>query len=265
MRDTEAVHLLFLDESGRIGQDGLFALGGVAVRDADWSALRELWTATLEQHGWPREREVKWHGIRRGEVPPALADDVVDALSHGPVTCYVTLLDCAAGAAWPEYFGSPERTYGTALMFLSERFHHLLAAEDDLGLVVADSRHREDDLSLRRYFGALMEDGTPYMKLDRIVEGLFLGPSHLSVGLQCADLVVSITAAAERGNGQARGYLRRLLPRFATHPRTGELEGVGLKRFPEAVPRPRAQTRLFPSSHEPLDGDDPTLIEPRRP
>jgi len=30
-------------------------------------------------------------------------------------------------------------------MFLAERFHHLLDAEDDLGLIVIDSRFREDD------------------------------------------------------------------------------------------------------------------------
>jgi hypothetical protein len=130
-------------------------------------------------------------------------------------------------------------------MFVTERFHHLLEAEDDLGLIVADSRHREDDNSLRRFFGALTESGTPYVQLDRIVEGLFLGPSHLSVGLQCADLIVSITAAAERGGGQARGYLKTLLPRFAVHPATGELEGVGLKRFPEAVRKLRGESKLF--------------------
>jgi len=129
-------------------------------------------------------------------------------------------------------------------MFVSERFHHLLEAEDELGLIIVDSRHREEDQSLRRYFGALTETGTPYMKLDRIVEGLFLGPSHLSVGLQCADLIVSITTAAERGSGQARGYLKKLLPRFAHHPATGELEGVGIKRFPD-VPRDRAPHKLF--------------------
>jgi hypothetical protein len=129
-------------------------------------------------------------------------------------------------------------------MFVSERFHHLLEAEDELGLVVADSRRKEDDMSLRRYFGALTESGTPFMKLDRIVEGLFLGPSHLSIGLQCADLVVSIAAAAERGIPQARGFLKQLLPRFATHPATGELDGVGIKRFPE-VPRDRAPHKLF--------------------
>ena len=238
------MRLLFLDESGRIGQDGLFALGGVAVRAEDWRALREGWLTPLAAHGWDPANEVKWHGIKTGYVPPALADAVIDGLARAPFTAYVTLLDLEAGAELTDFFGSPEQTYGTALMFVSERFHHLLEAEDELGLIVADSRHREGDLSLRTYFGALTETGTPYVQLDRIVEGLFLGPSHLSIGLQCADLIVSITAAAERGSGQARGYLKRLLPRFATHPATGALDGVGIKRFPD-VPRERTPHKLF--------------------
>jgi len=157
----------------------------------------------------------------------------------------VTLLDLEAGRELPEFFATPEDVYATALMFLAERFHMLLDREDDLGIIVVDSRFRDQDTRLRRFFADLTEAGTPYVKLRRIVEGLFLGPSDHSIGLQCADLIVSCTASAERGNGQARGYLRTLLPRFAHHPATGELEGVGLKRFPEAVPRPREASRLF--------------------
>ncbi len=100
-------------------------------------------------------------------------------------------------------------------------------------------------MRLRRFFGELTDEGTPYTKLGRIVEGLFLGPSHYSVGLQLADLVVTATAAAERGVGQGGGYLKKLLPRFARHPASGELEGVGLKRFPDAAPRTRRSERLF--------------------
>jgi hypothetical protein len=239
------MHVLFVDESGQLGADGLFALGGVAVRDTDWPELRRRWHETLGAHGWPLDREVKWHGIRKGEVPPALGDAVVAMLAAAPLTAYVMLLDCELGREWPEYFGTPEDTYATGLMFLAERFHHLLDAEDDVGLIVVDSRFREDDARLRRFFADLTKDGTPYMQLPRIVENLLLGPSHYSIGLQCADLVVAMTASAERGNGQARGYLKKLLPRFATHPATGELEGVGLKRFPEQVPRPRERHRLF--------------------
>jgi hypothetical protein len=240
------VYLLFLDESGQLSERRFFALGGVALRDRDWHTLRALWLETLAAHSWPADRELKWHGIRTGEVPPLLADAIVTTISLSPVRCYVTLLDIALGAtAEPEFFRSDEETYATGLMFLAERFQLLLQRADDVGLIVVDSRFREDDTRLRRFFADLTKDGSPYSRLDRIVEGLFLGPSHYSIGVQCADLVCSIAAAAERGNGQARGYLRTLMPRFATHPATGALEGVGIKRFPEQVPRERAETRLF--------------------
>lgn len=240
------MHLLFVDESGQLAERRFFALGGVAVRDSDWPELRDLWQGTLRAHGWPLERELKWHGVRTGEVPPATADAVFDALARAPFTCYVTLLDQRAGAeAFPQFFATPEDTYSTGLTFLAERFHRLLAAQGDLGLIVVDSRFREEDTRLRRFFAELAEAGTPYTKLERVVEGLFLAPSHYSIGLQCADLVVAATAAAERGQGDARRYLKKLLPRFAVHPATGEVEGVGLKRFPEAVPRPPGRARLF--------------------
>jgi hypothetical protein len=240
------MHLFFVDESGRPDQDGLFALGGVAVADRDWRTLRDAWQSTLRNHGWPLDREVKWHGVRRGEVPPALADAAFAAIAAAPLTAYVVLLDMPRGRTeFPQFFASAEDAYATALMFLAERFHHLLTERDDVGMIIVDSRFRDDDARLRRFFPVLSERGTPYVKLNRIIEGLFLGPSHYSIGLQCADLVVACTASAEHGTGQARGYLRRLLPRFATHPSTGVLDGVGIKRFPDVVAPERPKTRLF--------------------
>jgi hypothetical protein len=244
------MHLLFLDESGKLDQGGLFALGGIAVRDREWPDLKERWQMALRSHGWPLDREVKWHGIRTGEVPDALADAVFAALAEASFTAYVAVMDLDVGPevfppAEHSFFRSPEDVYGTALMFLAERFHHLLVEEDDYGIIVVDSRFREEDARLRRFFGDLAEEGTPYVKLGRIVEGLFLGPSHYSIGLQCADLVVAATAAGERGVGQGSGYFKKLLPRFARHPATGELDGVGLKRFPEVEPRDRDERHLF--------------------
>jgi len=244
------LRLLFLDESGKPDQGGLFALGGVAIRDADWPELRDLWQATLREHRWPLDRELKWHGIRKGEVPPALADAVFEALATAPFTAYVAVMDLDRGPqefppAEHGYFRSPEDVYATALMFLAERFQHLLAEEDDQGIIVVDSRFREDDRRLRRFFADLTDEGTPYMKLNRIVEGLFLSPSHHSIGLQCADLIAAATAAAERSIGQGSGYVKKLAPRFARHPQSGAVEGVGIKRFPDALERPRERYRLF--------------------
>ncbi len=216
------MHLLFLDESGQLSERKFFSLGGVALRDSDWQRLRDAWQE------------------------PALADAVVGTLARSPVRCYVSLLDIELGLTeTPAFFGTDEDTYATGLMFLAERFQLLLESEDDVGMIVVDSRFREDDARLRRFFADLMKDGSPYSRLDRIVEGLLLGPSHYSIGLQCADLVCEITAAAERGNSQARGYLRTRMPRFARHPATGELDGVGIKRFPERVRREREESRLF--------------------
>ena len=179
---------------------------------------------------------MKWHGIRTGEVvPPALTDAIVATIANSLIRCYVTLLDIELGSTTPEFFATDEDTYATGMMFLAERFQLLLESTDDVGLIVVDSRFREDNARLRRFFADLTKDGSPYSRLDRIVEGLFLGPSHYSIGLQCADPVCAITAAAERGNGQA-GYLKTLLLRFATHPATGSSR----RRWHQALPRASA-------------------------
>ena len=85
----------------------------------------------------------------------------------------MTLLDIELGAtAEPEFFASDEDVYATGLMFLAERFQLLLQAADDVGVIVVDSRFREEDARLRRFFADLTKAGSPYSRLDRIVEGL---------------------------------------------------------------------------------------------
>jgi hypothetical protein len=92
----------------------------------------------------------------------------------------------------------------------------------------------------------LKREGTPYVQLDRIVDSLLLGPSHHSIGLQAADLVVASTLAARRGQGDASRWHKQLLPSFAVHPDTKTVEGVGLVEFPSrakgAAPPP---SKLF--------------------
>jgi hypothetical protein len=172
------VYLLFLDESGQLSERRSFALGGLVLRDRDWHRVRDSWQETLVAHGWPLSKEIKWHGIRTGQVPPPLADALVGVPARSPVRCYVVLLDIELGTeVTPAFFASDEDTYATGLMVLAERFQLLLQAADDVGLIVVDSRFREDDARLRRFFADLTKDGSPYSRLGRIVEGLFLGPS----------------------------------------------------------------------------------------
>jgi hypothetical protein len=240
------VHIFFLDESGKPGER-TFAVGGVAVAAAHWAALRARWDACLEQSAWPLDTELKWAGTRSGEVPPDVADAVYACLADSPLTCFVTVLKPLAGRkSHPTFFETDEDTYATALTFLAERFQRFLAREDSHGVIVLDSRRREVDDRMRRFFERIQREGTPFAELERIVDGLLLGPSHFSLGLQVADLVVGCTLAAERGSGDGSRWHKQLLPRFARHPDTGEVEGVGVKHFPDKIrPEEAPPTKLF--------------------
>jgi hypothetical protein len=78
------------------------------------------------------------------------------------------------------------------------------------------------------------------------VDALFLGPSHYSVGLQAADLVVASTLAASGGQlGDASRWHKQLLARFARHPATGKVEGVGLKVYPSRLGGVEPAAKLF--------------------
>lgn len=226
------MYLLFVDESGK-PDERTFAVGGVAVRADEWGLLRDRWLAALDAHVWPHEKEIKWHSIRTGIIPPALADELYAALSDSPITCFVVILKpLAAKQRRPDLFATPEDTYAQALMWLAERYQRFLAHHDTYGAIVIDSRQDDMDQRLRKFFERLQRDGTPYLKLERIVDALLLGPSHHSIGLQTADLIVGSTLAAQRSLGDASRWHKQLRSRFARHPDTGALDGVGLVTYP---------------------------------
>jgi hypothetical protein len=247
------MYLLFLDESGTPADD-VFALGGVAIRAADWWLARTRWTECLEQAGWPQERELKWSGTQSGEVPPGTADAAYECLASLPVVCFATILYPRING-YEEFFGTDEDTYATALTFVAERYQRFLSYQDAWGVIVLDSRRPEMDERVRRFFGRIQREGTAFAELDRLVDSLLLGPSHHSLGLQLADLVVGCTRAATFGLGENSRRLKQLESVFARHPSSGEISGVGLKYFPDSVkPEQLPGSRLFDPRGETGEG-----------
>ena len=62
------------------------------------------------------------------------------------------------------------------------------------------------------------------------VEGLFFAPSHMSVGIQLADMVAGATwRAFERGDSR---FFDMIKGSFRAKP-TGEIDGFGLVKFPK--------------------------------
>lgn len=241
-----------MDESG-LPSDSLFAIGGVAVEGARWHELAASWARALSAHRWPARREIKWHGIQTGEVPPALADELFAVLGNAGITSFVVLLRPRAGRAEaPELVASDEAVYTTALKFLLERFERWLVRREGYGVVVVDSRLPDVDARLRAFYERLHREGTEYVRLERLVDALLLGPSHHSIGLQAADLLVG---SAPGGAGTPRRRLAlaagpRADARAASRHRRGR--GRRARRVAEG-PRPpspavgEALSRLRPS------------------
>ncbi len=84
----------------------------------------------------------------------------------------------------------------------------------------------------------------------RIVDSLLLGPSHFSLGLQLADLVVGPARASQIGLGDGSRRHKQLVESvYNRHPASNEVDGVGLKIFPDST-KPKEQqeapeVRLF--------------------
>lgn len=235
------MYVLFLDESF---SSDLLAVGGVAVPADQWPALKQRWTDCFGKHVRKRNvAEFKWAESGPGRGGSRLAEGLCDVLASSDVTCFLTLVSPReAAAAAPHLFGSAQATYATSLMFIAERYQRFLDQQDTSGMIVIDQRSPHQDEGLRVFFARLQNDGTPYSGLDRIIDPLLLSPSHHSVGIQAADLVVGPAVAVNRAdvaemsdarrNFATRLY-ERLLPCFARHPATGEVDGVGIKRFPD--------------------------------
>ena len=194
--------------------------------------------------------EVKWVNLNRtGDLANRLADVLVEC----GVTAFVVELHTREGqVAAPALFASPDDVYATALMFIAERFQRFLVHLGDYGVIILDHREGTQDERLRRFFRRLADNGTPYTRLERIVDPILLSPSHHTLGIQAADLVVGSSLAISRANRSktpprraaiAREVRERLLPCFARHPHTGTIDGVGIKRFPD--PASAAADKLF--------------------
>ena len=174
------------------------------------------------------------HPHRRGAT--AAGRRAVRGICGAPVTCFVVVLRPLAGRKLNDgWFATDEDTYATALTFIAERFQRFLADHDSHGIMVVDSRRPEVDDRMRRFFERLQREGTPYQRLERIVDALFLGPSHYSIGLQAADLVVAIDAgSAERPAGRRQPLAQAVAG--AVRAPSGDREGG--RRRAEGVSEP---------------------------
>ncbi|MDM0115714.1 DUF3800 domain-containing protein [Variovorax sp. J22R133] len=248
-----SMQLLFIDESGTPPQPkdadqlGYFVLGGVVVPEEVWVKLAadlNRIKAAYQVHG-----EIKWRYFapaKGGKANPLahLSADEKEALRcalYKALTAYKTITIISVVAHAPtcyqkDHINRPEDIYQFAYKQLTERFQYFLqdlsrrSDQSVHGIVVCDHRGPKDDDSLRNLHATLMSSPTANIsEYHNVIEGLFIAPSHLSVGIQFADIVAGaifrkFKAGDDRFYRQVAGSLR-------TSP-TGSVLGYGVVKLP---------------------------------
>ncbi len=249
------MHLLFVDESGTPPRpDALakgaryFVVGGAIIAEAAWPRVRDRFSGIKSRHGI--RGEIKWqyfsphnqdaHNPLR-HLDPA-GRDIVRAEIYAMLCAgnAVTTLACVASA--PAAYGyDPIATqadlYHATYKPVIERFQYFLQGvgrglgRREYGIVVSDHRGPADDRNLRQHHDTLIySTGRNVVRYANLVESVFLQPSHLSVGIQLADMVAgAVWRRFERNDDR---WYSKLEPSLRTDAKGG-VAGYGIVRFPK--------------------------------
>jgi len=138
-----------------------------------------------------------------------------------------------------------------AYSFLIERFQYFLQENKERGIIIMDESKSTEIKSLFDYHKSCLEKGVPnkavfsevkhgedtfqvksyeYMEIPHIVEHLFFLDDKHSNHIQIADMVCS--AISGKFNRKRDFYYKKIEQNIRKDPKTGKMEGYGLKFFP---------------------------------
>lgn len=244
------MHILFIDESGALTpkdktQPGaMFVLGGVVIPEDQWHHVSKELSQIKDQY--KIDSEIKWRyfasrkegGIQH--LDPILKEEVRTKI-YSLITRYKSLKIISVvvdvNAAYElESIKDQNDLYWYAYKQLTERFQYYLQDLTRMvgskinGIIVCDHRGNKDDLLLRDLHQKLLSGGKfNQSTYDNLIEGVFLAPSHLSVGIQIADMV---------GGAVYRNYFSKDSRFFdqikqSIRERNGKIEGYGIVMSPK--------------------------------
>jgi hypothetical protein len=248
------MHLCFVDESGtpsKPGQAGsrFFTFGGIIIPEERWHGIQLQFLGLKRQKGY--HGEVKWRYFaphnadaanpmlawgkaQRNEFRAALFN-IITATKSIRLVCGVCQVPLAYGLG---NVNSQEDVYFRTYKVVTERFQYFLqdvtrtSGHQTNGIIVADHRNSPEDSRMREQHERLVRETDRYTSTyQNFVETIFLAPSHLSAGMQLADLVAGAT---HRYFSHGDDYwIEMLRPAFRSSP-SGRIDGFGISRFPKA-------------------------------
>lgn len=247
------MQILFIDESGtpppvdKVQTSPLFVLGGAIIPDEFWHRVKADLEAVKRE--FEVTGEIKWRFFspdnRKQHSMSHLNAAQKEALRSklfGILVRYKSLktmsviVDAAAAYALP-YINSPDDLYWFAYKTMTERFQYYLqdisriSGQRINGIVVCDHRAPGDDRRLQELHGKLLRgQHDAHSNYANLVEGVFIAPSHLSVGIQFADMVGG--AVLRRYKAKDNRFFDQIADTFRKS-EDGRTEGFGLIMFPK--------------------------------
>ena len=130
-----------------------------------------------------------------------------------------------------------EDIYFHTYKVVTERFQYFLqdltknSGHHTSGIIVADHRNIPEDQNMRVRHERLVRESRMYTSTyGNFIESIFLAPSHMSVGIQFADMIAgAIWRFHEHGDAH---WLNAIKPAFRTD-KGGTIDGYGVARFPK--------------------------------
>lgn len=250
------MQILFVDESGspppleKQHDTPLFVLGGLVVPEDFWSKVA-VDLRRLKDH-FGVNGEIKWRyfapdksGSRKHSLSHLTRDqketlrsklyEIIGAYRSIRLICVATNVPLAYQLP---YIKSADDLYWYSYKQLTERFQYYLqdlertVGQRMNGIVVCDHRGPKDDTRLRELHQQLLAGRkASFSHYENLIEGLFIAPSHLSVGVQFADMVAGAVFRAYKANDWR--FFNQIEASFRRSS-AGKLEGYGLVKFPRA-------------------------------
>lgn len=248
------MQLLFLDESGTIPPINKisfknFVIGGVIISENHWNDIHKNLKILKHKYKIPLESEIKWryfsptnqqeeNGIRHLDQKQkhSLRDELYELITNYKSTKIISVVTNIQEAYKLPYINNQEDLYWYSYKQVVERFqYHLqdLSKEAGLninGVVIIDNRLPCDDNKLRDLHSkTLLDSKYNYSTFNNLIEGLFIAPSHHSIGVQFADIITgAIFRKYEKNDDKCFSKIKKSIRN-----RNGVIEGYGIVKFPK--------------------------------
>lgn len=247
------MQILFIDESGTPLAPGkhenspFFVLGGIIIPDEFWHRVKA--DLDILKRKYNILGEIKWryfaphsrqdHSLSHlsGDEKETLRSSLYSIINKYKSVKTICVITDVEAAYKLNYIKDADDLYWFSYKAATERFQYYLqdisriSGQKINGLIVCDHRGPKDDKRLQELHAKLLGGHHhAHSSYPHLIEGVFVAPSHLSVGVQFADMVAGAVLRKTKNNDNR--FFDQIKDTFRKS-ESGKVEGYGVIKFPK--------------------------------